>query len=151
MSAASASAASLFAPQLLERRARLLAASTSVSAAYLSELIGEIDAALERIDNGSYGICETCHDTIERDRLECDPLVRFCLDHLSQAEMQAHRQDLELATQIQSKLLPASDIALDNWDMQYRYQPVGAVGGDYCELKAHESSSIPSRARASKR
>jgi sigma-B regulation protein RsbU (phosphoserine phosphatase) len=134
MSAASASAASLFTPQLLERRARLLAASTSVSAAYLGELIGEIDAALERIDNGSYGLCESCHDTIERDRLECNPLVRFCLDHMSQAEMQAHQQDLELATQIQSKLLPASDIALENWDMQYRYQPVGAVGGDYCEL-----------------
>lgn len=134
MSAASASAVSMFAPQLLERRARLLAASSSVSAAYLSELIGEIDAALGRIENGSYGLCETCHDTIERDRLECDPLVRFCLDHLSQAEMQAHQQDLELATQIQSKLLPASDIALENWDMQYRYQPVGAVGGDYCEL-----------------
>jgi len=134
MNAASTSTASSFAPQLLERRARLLAASASVSAAYLGELIAEIDAALGRIDSGSFGLCEVCHDTIEKDRLEQNPLVRFCLDHLSQAEMQAHQQDLDLATQIQSRLLPASDIALEDWDTQYRYEPVGAVGGDYCEL-----------------
>ena len=78
-----------------------------------NDLIAEIDAALERIDSGSYGICETCHDTIESDRLECDPLVRFCLDHLNQAEMDAHQQDLDLAAQIQSKLLPPKDVALE--------------------------------------
>ena len=104
-----------------QRRARLQAASDSVSAAYLDELIAEIDAALERIDNGSFGICETCHDTIEVDRLEQNPLVRFCLDHLSQAELRAHEQDLELAAQIQSKLLPPRDISLEKWETQYRY------------------------------
>jgi len=123
-----------FRPQLLERRARLQAAGDSVSTAYLNELIAEIDAALERIDHGTYGICESCHDTIEAERLACNPLIRFCLDHLSQAEMRAHQQDLDLATEIQLKLLPPRDIALPRWDTQYRYQPVGAVGGDYCEL-----------------
>ena len=134
MSSASTSAAYAFRPRLLERRARLQAASNSVSAAYLDDLIAEIDAALGRIDSGSYGLCETCHDTVEADRLEQNPLVRFCLDHLSQAELRAHEQDLELATQIQAKLLPPRDIALEDWDTQYRYQPAGAVGGDYCEL-----------------
>ncbi|MGA2143559.1 MAG: SpoIIE family protein phosphatase [Bryobacteraceae bacterium] len=134
MNAASRSAGYTFRPQLLERRARLQAAGNSVSAAYLNELIAEIDAALGRIDTGSYGLCETCHDTIEADRLESNPLVRFCLDHLSQAELRAHEQDLELATQIQSRLLPPRDIALEGWDTQYCYKPVGAVGGDYCEL-----------------
>ncbi len=136
MNAASTSAGYTFRPQLLERRARLEAAAGSVPAGYLNELIAEIDAALGRIDAGSFGLCETCHDTIEADRLESDPLVRFCLDHLSQAELHAHQQDLDLATQIQSKLLPPRDIALDTWQTRYRYQPVGAVGGDYCELVA---------------
>jgi phosphoserine phosphatase RsbU/P len=134
MNAASTSAGHTFRPQLLDRRARLQAAATSVSAAYLNDLIADIDSALQRIDTGSYGLCETCHDAIEADRLERNPLVRFCLDHLSQAELLAHQQDLELATQIQSKLLPPRDIALESWDTQYRYEPVGAVGGDYCEL-----------------
>ena len=123
-----------FRPQLLERRARLQAVSNTVSAEYLQDLLAEIDAALQRMDSGSFGMCESCHDTIELDRLECDPLVRFCLDHLNKTEMDAHQQDLDLATQIQSKLLPPKDIALKHWDTRYRYQPVGAVGGDYCEL-----------------
>lgn len=134
MNTASFPAVDTFRPQLLDRRVRLLAASDAVPAVYLNELIAEIDAALGKLDNGSYGLCETCHDPIEADRLAQNPLARFCLDHLSQAELQAHQQDLDLATQIQSKLLPVRDIALENWDTQYRYQPVGAVGGDYCEL-----------------
>jgi sigma-B regulation protein RsbU (phosphoserine phosphatase) len=81
-----------------------------------------------------FGLCETCRDAIEAERLESNPLVRFCLDHLSQAELLAHQQDLDLATQIQSKLLPPSDIVSESWDAQYRCEPVGAVGGDHCEL-----------------
>jgi len=128
--------AQTFRPQLIQRRARLQTALKSVHAADLELLISEIDAALQRIDDGSFGLCETCHDTIEADRLAHDPLIRFCLDHLSEAELRAHEQDLDLATQIQSKLLPPSGIALDNWETHYRYKPVGAVGGDYCELIA---------------
>src|SRR5579883_1394460 len=123
-------------PRILERRTRLQAAAGSVSADYVHNLLAEVDAALERIDNGSYGLCETCHDPIEADRLEGNPLIRFCLDHLSREERRAHEQDLELATEIQAKLLPPSNIALKDWETHYRYQPVGAVGGDYCELIA---------------
>src|SRR5579885_1800376 len=123
-------------PRILERRTRLQAAAGSVSADYVHNLIAEVDAALDRIDNGSYGLCETCHDPIEADRLEGNPLIRFCLDHLSREERRAHEQDLELATEIQAKLLPPSNIALKDWETHYRYQPVGAVGGDYCELIA---------------
>ena len=134
MNAAPSIAGHTFRPQLLERRTRLQAAAGSVPDDYFTSLIAEIDAALTRIDTGQFGVCESCHDSIEADRLAHNPLVRFCLDHLSQAEMRAHQQDLDLATQIQSKLLPPRDIALEHWQTQYRYQPVGAVGGDYCEL-----------------
>ena len=130
------SAVHVFRPQLLQRRAQLEAASKSISVADLDRLISEIDTALQRIDTGSFGLCETCHDPIEADRLERNPLLRFCLDHLNEAELQAHQQDLELARQIQSKLLPPRDIALEDWDTHYRYEPFGAVGGDYCELIA---------------
>jgi phosphoserine phosphatase RsbU/P len=124
----------MFRPQLLRRRERLRAAANHVSGADLDGLIAEIDAALERIENGTYGQCETCHDPIEAERLELNPLARFCLDHLSEAELEAHQQDLDLATQIQFRLLPPRDLALEHWETHYRYQPVGAVGGDYCEL-----------------
>ncbi len=134
MSAASRPAIDTFRPHILARRARLQAAAGSISAGYLKELIAEIDAALRRIDDGVFGLCETCHDTIEADRLERNPLARFCLDHLNESERKAHEQDLELATRIQSKLLPPKDIALAHWDTHYRYEPAGVVGGDYCDL-----------------
>src|SRR5262249_51651357 len=98
-------------PRIIERRVRLQAAAAYLSADYVNDLLTEIDAALEKIDNGSYGLCETCRDPIEADRLESNPLARFCLDHLTAQELRAHEQDLALATQIQTKLLPARDIS----------------------------------------
>jgi RNA polymerase-binding protein DksA len=44
------------------------------------ELLGEIDAALKRIDNGTYGICEACGKPIGEERLEAIPWTRFCID-----------------------------------------------------------------------
>jgi sigma-B regulation protein RsbU (phosphoserine phosphatase) len=121
-------------PKIIERRARLEAAARSTSAEYVHELLAEVDATLQRIDDGSYGLCESCHDTIEADRLERNPLTRFCLDHLTGEELRAHEQDLELATRIQARLLPARDITTRYWETHYRYEPLGAVGGDYCEI-----------------
>jgi sigma-B regulation protein RsbU (phosphoserine phosphatase) len=138
MTPATAAAASLLRPQILARRARLEAAAASVSADYVRDLLAEVDAALERIDAGTYGLCESCHDTIEADRLQANPMVRFCLDHLNATERNAHQQDLDLATQIQTRLLPPCSFALKEWDTHYHYEPVGAVGGDYCEVTALE-------------
>jgi sigma-B regulation protein RsbU (phosphoserine phosphatase) len=127
-------------PKIIERRERLQAAAHTVSADYVNELLAEIDAALHRIDHGSYGLCETCHDPIEPDRLEHNPLVRFCLDHLTADERRAHQRDLELATRIQASLLPATDLRIADWETHFRYEPAGVVGGDYCEVVASGGS-----------
>lgn len=140
MNAASASLIHDLRPRIVERRARLQAAAESISEEYIKDLLAEVDAALVRIDNGSYGICELCHDTIEADRLAQDPLVRFCLDHLDSRQRRAHEQDLELATRIQSQLLPARDISAGHWQTHYHYQPAGIVSGDYCEVAASADS-----------
>lgn len=42
--------------------------------------IVEIDAALARIADGTYGICEICGGAIGRDRLRALPEVRRCLN-----------------------------------------------------------------------
>src|SRR5256886_16890792 len=68
-----------------QRRERLHAALHSPAAdASLSQLLTAVDAALSRIDQGTFGLCEKCHDSIEAERLLADPLVRFCLDHRSE-------------------------------------------------------------------
>jgi DnaK suppressor protein len=39
----------------------------------------EIDAAIERLDAGTYGTCEVCGDPIGQDRLEARPAARICI------------------------------------------------------------------------
>lgn len=121
--------------ELKQRRERLHQALHSPAAdASLSKLLQDVDVALNRIDQGTFGLCESCHETIEVDRLLSDPLVRFCLDHLSTAEQRALESDLSLAARIQRALLPKPDLAPIGWDVRYHYQPAGMVSGDYCDL-----------------
>ena len=46
----------------------------------------EIEAALARIDDGSYGTCETCGKAIPKERLEAKPAARFCVEDQAAAE-----------------------------------------------------------------
>lgn len=39
-----------------------------------------VNIALEKIDKGTYGICEKCHKKIPKERLEVSPEARFCLN-----------------------------------------------------------------------
>jgi RNA polymerase-binding protein DksA len=39
-----------------------------------------IDAALERIENGTFGICQTCGKPIDPERLEALPTATQCID-----------------------------------------------------------------------
>jgi RNA polymerase-binding transcription factor DksA len=48
----------------------------------------EIDEALKRIDQGTYGICELCNKPILHARLEAIPFARFTVDCQSQIEKQ---------------------------------------------------------------
>src|ERR1700739_1585689 len=92
------------------RRQRLLDVSTTQAGNdSLRQLLASVDAALSRLDAGTFGICEHCHDSIEADRLLSDPLIRFCLDHLSQDEQRALENDLVMAARIQRTLLPRPD------------------------------------------
>src|SRR5438093_7859304 len=121
--------------ELEQRRERLHAALHSPAAdASLSQLLTAVDEALRRIDQGTFGLCETCHDSVEPERLLADPLVRFCLDHLTSVEQRALESDLSLAARIQRALLPSLGLAPTGWDVRFHYQPAGMVSGDYCDL-----------------
>lgn len=43
--------------------------------------IGDLDAALRKIDEGTYGTCEICGTEIQPDRLEAMPGTRTCIEH----------------------------------------------------------------------
>lgn len=121
--------------ELEQRRTRLIDATRdNVADSSLRQLLGSVDAALARIKAGTFGICEQCHESIEADRLLCDPLVRFCLDHLSTDEQRALENDLAMAARIQRALLPRADWSAGGWHARYHYQPANIVSGDYCDL-----------------
>jgi sigma-B regulation protein RsbU (phosphoserine phosphatase) len=119
---------------LSRQQERLRTALDAREDARLARLLVEVDEALERMDAGSYGICETCHDSIGKKTLAADPLIRCCLDHLSAPERRRLEGDLELAARVQSRLLPEPGLRAGGWEVAYRYEPMGPVGGDYCDL-----------------
>jgi len=41
--------------------------------------LGEVDAALRRLDDGSYGTCEGCGTPVPDARLEARPTARTCV------------------------------------------------------------------------
>jgi RNA polymerase-binding protein DksA len=45
-----------------------------------ARVLAAIDAALTRIDEGTYGRCERCGGPIEPDRLEALPWATLCID-----------------------------------------------------------------------
>lgn len=50
------------------------------------EMLRRITAALQRIDDGEYGVCLKCAEPINPKRLEIDPTVLLCVDCASQSE-----------------------------------------------------------------
>lgn len=45
----------------------------------LNDTLKEVEAALGRLDNHTYGICEACGHKIAPARLEAMPAARFCI------------------------------------------------------------------------
>lgn len=43
--------------------------------------VAEVEAALGRLDDGSYGRCQVCDTEISGPRLEAMPATRFCILH----------------------------------------------------------------------
>jgi DnaK suppressor protein len=45
----------------------------------LKSLLVEVDRALQKLDNGSYGVCEMCHLPIDPARMEALPQAILCM------------------------------------------------------------------------
>ncbi len=44
------------------------------------DLLDKVDRALERVNEGGYGICESCGNSIPVERLDVLPYANFCVD-----------------------------------------------------------------------
>ncbi len=51
--------------------------------------LNDVEHALRRLEEGTYGTCEACGRPINEDRLEALPATRFCIDDQAVAEREA--------------------------------------------------------------
>jgi DnaK suppressor protein len=56
------------------------------------KLLDKIDQALNRIKEGTYGICDGCGDEINVKRLEARPVATYCIDCKTRQEQKEKEQ-----------------------------------------------------------
>jgi DnaK suppressor protein len=54
----------------------------------LQDVLRQVEGALVRIENGTFGICQRCGKPIGEERLEAFPYVEYCIDCQSFLERQ---------------------------------------------------------------
>ena len=65
-------------PQLLDRREKLeTAIAAHGESARLLELLEQVDSALDRMNDGSFGLCKACNEPVEHARLLSNPLADY--------------------------------------------------------------------------
>ncbi len=55
--------------------------STTLTARSIAASLAEVDRALEKVDAGTFGICDVCGDAIPIERLEARPFTSRCIRH----------------------------------------------------------------------
>ncbi len=71
----------------LSRMDAMQAQAMSLESARRREMmLRAITAALGRIDNGTYGLCQNCEEPIHEKRLEFDPTALLCIHCAQDAE-----------------------------------------------------------------
>jgi sigma-B regulation protein RsbU (phosphoserine phosphatase) len=108
----------------------------------LINLLKEVDNAINKIEKGTYGICEVCEDAVEEERLYIDPLISVCLGCLDEKQQRALENDLEFAAKIQRNLLPKNHQSIDGWSFSYHYSPAGPVSGDFTDIIPLNDDSV---------
>jgi sigma-B regulation protein RsbU (phosphoserine phosphatase) len=121
--------------QLSDRQNRLRSAlSSDRDEDQLVRLLEQVDSALARMDAGDYAQCLVCGDDVNDKDLLQNPLLQYCLCDLTPQQQRALEQDLQLARQIQAGLLPEPHFVSAGWEAYFRYEPLGMVSGDFCDL-----------------
>jgi phosphoserine phosphatase RsbU/P len=129
--------------RLLTKREQLADAAEQRREQRLVDLLRRVDGALASLDVGDWGICTVCHEPVNDQRLEADPLVKVCLECLSTDERQALERDLEAAARVQRSLLPPARLAHDGWELAFLWEPRGPVSGDHVDLVRPQRPSEP--------
>ena len=101
-----------------------------------------IDTSLEKMEDGTYGICEICHDAVESELLQMDFTVTVCLGHYSEEELRQLESELELSQVVQRALLPAHVPSIPQYDIAAFSRPTQIVTGDYFDFLQFDDGTL---------
>ena len=102
--------------------------------ACVEEHLHVIDESLEKIKEGTLGICKICHEAVESQLLQMDYTTAVCLGHFSDEELRQLESELELSQVIQRGLLPKEVPSIEGMNIAAFSRPAQIVGGDYFDF-----------------
>jgi phosphoserine phosphatase RsbU/P len=100
-----------------------------------------IDASLEKMEEGTFGICEVCHDHVDDELLQMDFTSSICLSHYSETELRQLESELELSQTVQRALLPTRVPSISGYDIAAFSRPAQIVTGDYFDFLKFEDGT----------
>lgn len=100
-----------------------------------------IETSLEKMEEGTYGICEICHESVDTELLQMDFTATVCLGHYSENELRQLESELELSQVIQRALLPQQVPSIPHYDIAAFSRPAQIVTGDYFDFLNFEDGS----------
>jgi sigma-B regulation protein RsbU (phosphoserine phosphatase) len=100
----------------------------------VQEHVQVIDESLERIQDGTLGVCEICHEQVDDALLQMDYTSTICLGHYTEEELRQLESELELSQVVQRGLLPQQAPSIPGLAVAAFSRPAQIVGGDYFDF-----------------
>ena len=104
-------------------------------------LLNDIDKALGRVEDQSFGVCEVCKGEVELNRLEVQPVRQVCLSCITDEERITLEHELTVASRIHRALLPQSYEKIDGFEVAVKSYAAGSIGGDYYDFLSAQNGS----------
>jgi sigma-B regulation protein RsbU (phosphoserine phosphatase) len=93
-----------------------------------------IDESLHKIDEGTLGVCEICHESVDTELLTMDYTATVCLGHYTEDELRQLESELEMSQVVQRALLPQQAPNIPGLNVAAFSRPAQIVGGDYFDF-----------------
>lgn len=100
----------------------------------VEEHLEVIDKSLEKIQEGTFGVCEICHEGVDDALLKMDYTSTVCLGHFSEEELRQLESELELSQVVQRGLLPQQAPTIPGLAIAAFSRPAQIVSGDYFDF-----------------
>jgi len=102
--------------------------------ATVEEHLHVINESLEKIENGTFGICEICNEPVDEELLKMDYTSCVCLGHFSEDELRQLESELEMSQVVQRALLPQQPPTIPGVNVAAFSRPAQIVSGDYFDF-----------------